>query len=103
LEVVMSTLHRAQLLLEAEQHQALAEIARQEGRSLSDLVRDILRQHLVERETQARQLSELQALEELTRIRDRLRAEHGVLQNDLLAEARAEREQEIDRLWRGGA
>lgn len=38
----MSTLHRAQRLLEAEQHQALVEIAEQEARSISDLVAPVL-------------------------------------------------------------
>lgn len=36
----MINLHRAQLLFESEQHRALAEIAEQEGRSISDLIRE---------------------------------------------------------------
>jgi predicted HicB family RNase H-like nuclease len=39
-------LHRTQILLEPEQHRALAEIARREGRSLSDVVREMLRQQI---------------------------------------------------------
>lgn len=97
----MGTLYRAQLLLEPEQHQALAEIAEQEGRSISDLVREIVGHHLAERSQQAQTLSALQAIERLTQIRAELQAEHGILQGDLLAEARAEWEEDVERIWRG--
>lgn len=97
----MSTLHRAQLLLESEQHQALAEIAEQEGRSISDLVREIVRQHLAERRQQAQQLTALQAVERLTRIRASVKDEHGMCQGDLLAEVRAEWEEDVERTWQG--
>ena len=97
----MSTLHRAQLLLESEQHQALAEIAEREGRSISDLVREIVRQHLAERRQQAQQLIALQAIERLTQIRARLQEEHGMYQGDPLAEVRAAWEEEIERTWQG--
>jgi len=99
----MSTLYRTQLLLESEQHQALAEIAQREGRSISELVREILREHLVERDQKARKEQELRALEGLTRIRERLQHEYGVYRGDLLGEARAEREEEIERTWQGEA
>ena len=97
----MSTLYRAQLLLESDQHEALAEIAQQEGRSISDLVREIVQQHLNERDEKARNQRELQALERLTQIRARLKEEHGIYQGDLLAEMRAEREEEMVRIWQG--
>jgi hypothetical protein len=45
--------HRAQILLEPTQHQALIEIARQEQRSISDIVRQIIAQHLEERTASA--------------------------------------------------
>ncbi|HKP51093.1 MAG TPA: ribbon-helix-helix protein, CopG family [Chloroflexia bacterium] len=35
-------LYRTQILLEPEQHKALAELAKREGRSISDVVREIL-------------------------------------------------------------
>jgi predicted DNA-binding ribbon-helix-helix protein len=103
MEVIMSTLHRAQLLLESEQHQALAEIAEQEGRSISDLVREIVRQHLTERRQQAQQLTALQAIERLTQIRARLQEEHGMYQGDPLAEVRAEWDEDVERTWQGDA
>ena len=99
----MSTLHRAQLLLESEQHQALAEIAAQEGRSISDLVREIVRQHLAERRQQNQQLTALQAIERLTQIRSSIQDEHGMYQGDLLAEVRAEWEEDVERTWQGDA
>ena len=97
----MSTLHRAQILLESEQHQALAEIAEREGRSISDLVREILRQHLAERRQQAEQLAAVQAIEQLARIRGRLQEEYGMYQGDLLTEVRAEWEEDVERTWQG--
>jgi predicted DNA-binding protein len=102
-EVIMSTLHRAQILLESEQHQALAEIAEQEGRSISDLVREIVRQHLAERRQQAQQLAALEAIERLTQIRARLQEERGLYQGDPLAEVRAEWEKDVERTWQGDA
>jgi len=97
----LSTLYRAQLLLESSQHEALAEIAEQEGRSISDLVREIVRRHLAERGDQAQKLSALQAIERLTQIRARLQEEHGILQGDPLADARAEWEEDVERIGRG--
>jgi hypothetical protein len=97
----MSTYYRAQLLLEPEQHQALVEISQREGRSVSDLVREIVRQHLAKRDQEARKQREIQAMDKLTHIRQRLKEEHGVYQGDLLAEVRAEQEEEMERIWRG--
>jgi predicted DNA-binding protein len=102
-EGMMSTLHRAQLLLESEQHQALAEIAEQEGRSISDLVRGIVRRYLEEKRQEAEYLNALQAIERLTQIRATLQEEHGILQGDPLDEVRAEWEEGVERVWRGDA
>lgn len=62
-------LHRTQILLDPKQHQALARLARNEGRSISDLVREIVQQALAQREQQAqatlqRQLAALQRIRE---------------------------------------
>lgn len=99
----MSTLHRTQLLLESDQHKALAQIAEQEGRSVSDLVRGIVQQHLNERDRKARMRSTLQAIERLTQIRASIQKEHGTYRGDLLAEVRAEQEADRERVWRGEA
>jgi predicted CopG family antitoxin len=42
-------MYRTQILIEPEQHKALAEIARREKRSLSDVVREMLQEQLEER------------------------------------------------------
>ena len=39
---------RTQILLEPEQHQILTEIARQENRSLSDLIRELVDERIAE-------------------------------------------------------
>ena len=96
----MSALYRAQILLEPEQHQALTEIARKEGRSLSDLVREIVKQHLTRQDQEIRLQRELEAIRALAQIRTQLQAEHGTCPVDLLAEVRAEWEQEVERVWR---
>ncbi len=95
----MGVLHRAQILLEPEQHRALTEIARQQGRSVSDLVREILREHLAQQEQEARLQRELEAIDALAQIRERLQIEHGTCPLDLLAEVRAEWEQDVERTW----
>lgn len=97
----MSTLHRTQLLLESAQHKALSRIAEQEGRSVSDLVRGIIQQHLDERGREARMRSTLQALERLTQIRDGIEKERGIYRGDPLAEVRAGQEADRERIWRG--
>lgn len=42
-------LQRTQILLEPDQHRALSELASAEGRSLSDLVRELLTEQLAQR------------------------------------------------------
>jgi hypothetical protein len=78
-----------EIVLEPEQHQALAEIAQLEGRSISDLVREIVGQHLAERDRGVQTQREIQAIQE----------EHGTYRGDLLDEVREEREQDVERVW----
>ena len=99
----MNTPDRGQILLESEQHQALAQIAEQEGRSISDLVREIVEQHLAEKRQQDQQATALQAIERLTQIRTRLEEERGMVQTDPLAGMRAEWEKDVERTWQGDA
>jgi metal-responsive CopG/Arc/MetJ family transcriptional regulator len=95
----MGNLYRAQILLEPEQHRTLAQIAEKEGRSISEVVREIVGQYLVEREQETQLQREMQAIDTLTQIRRQIEQKHGVYQGDILSEIRAEREQEIDRVW----
>jgi len=93
---MMGNRHRVQILLEQEQYQALAEIARREGRSISVVVRELIMEHLGDQERRTRRA--LDALEALTVMRRRLKAQYGLNQADWLAEIREERDEELDRL-----
>jgi len=46
-------MYRTQILLEPEQHKALAEIAHQEKRSLSDIIREMVDKQIAERKRMA--------------------------------------------------
>lgn len=98
---MQQTKYRAQILLEPEQHEALAQVAQQENRSISDLVREIVREWLAAQDHEAQRQREMQALEELTQLRLKIQEKHGVYAGDLIEEVRAERDAEIERVWRG--
>lgn len=60
-------LYRTQILLEPEQHKELAQIAKTEGRSISDIVREMLQQQLEQRnlsqeETRKKRLAALERI-----------------------------------------
>jgi hypothetical protein len=94
-------MYRAQILLEPEQHKVLAEIADRENRSISDVVREILREYLAGKQETVRLEREMKALERLHQIREEGIERYGVYQGDLIAESRAERDDEVERVWRG--
>ncbi len=66
-------LRRTQILLEPEQHRALAELAKREGRSISEMAREILGRELEARK-QAEDAVSRRRFEGLERVR-KLRAE----------------------------
>jgi hypothetical protein len=43
----------------------------------------------------------MKALDALTKLRERIQARHGVLNVDLVAEIREERDRDNERVWRG--
>ena len=88
--------YRAQILLEPEQHQALSEIAAQRQQSISHLVREIVQAYLVGHDLDAQLQEELDAIQTLAQLRQEIQAQHGTIHTDLLAEAREERETELD-------
>jgi len=88
--------YRAQILLDPEQHQALAEIAAQRQQSISHLVREIVQAYLVGNDLDAQLQEELEAIETLAQLRLEIQAQRGTIHADLLADARAEREAELD-------
>jgi hypothetical protein len=97
----MSTLERTQILLEREQRVKLAEMARRSKRSVSDVVREILRERLAEEDREAKKARVRETLERLNRFCDEVQAKHGVLKVDLIEEVRRESEEDIDRMLRG--
>ena len=100
---MQQTKYRAQILLEPEQHNALAEAARRENRSISELMREIVDQWLSQQDEQQVWVQRMEALERLNQIRERIQQEYGIYQGDLIEEARADREDDFDRAWRGEA
>ena len=94
--------HRTRILLEPEQHNALVEIAHQEERSISDLVCRIVSQYLKERARDTERQRAVQSLQKLTELRKRIARRSGVYLGDMIAETRAERDVQTERVW-GGA
>ena len=92
-------MYRAQILLDPQQRRKLEEIARREGRSISAVTRQVIDaglQLLADEgdiwEKRARILSELKAIRE---------RQPFLYTGDLIGEARQERENEADEIWRG--
>lgn len=97
-----STLVRAQVLMTREQRRRIERLAEQEGRSLSDITRRALDAGLahLEGETDEALRQSLDALAVLRAIREEIHANYGVIEVDLLAQVRDEREQQLDALWK---
>jgi len=97
----MTQKYRAQILLEPEQHRSLQEIARRKGQSISEVAREVIRLGLkvLETDTDALWQARLVALEKLNQIRGQIQEEHGIYQGDLIAEARAERQNQVNEIW----
>ncbi|NLE11688.1 MAG: ribbon-helix-helix protein, CopG family [Actinobacteria bacterium] len=88
-------LYRAQILLEESQRTALEKLARESGRSMSELVRSAMDDYLtgVSEDESARRA--LAAIDELAEIRHLIEQKHGPLPATLLEELRDERDAEI--------
>jgi Arc/MetJ-type ribon-helix-helix transcriptional regulator len=99
----MTQLYRAQILLEQTQHDSLRELATAEGRSVSDVVREAVTEYLVDHGKERQRQKALDALARLSELREELVAEYGIYEGDLLAEAREERDADMERVWRGEA
>ncbi len=91
-------MYRAQILLDPEQRRKLEELAHRQGKSISAVTRQVINAGLetLENETEvwkkrARILSDLKAK------RDKQPFEYT---GDLIADARQERDDEMDQLWR---
>ena len=98
----MSQKYRAQILLEPEQHQALQQIAKREGRSLSDVAREVIQAGLDARQSDSEETwnKRKQAMRILTQIREAVQQAHGIYEGNLVAEARAIREEQAEEVWK---
>lgn len=78
-ETMSKRMYKTQIVLEPEQHKALAEIAEREGRSIPDVVQDLVKQGLEEHERRARtnQQSHLESLKQIREHREAILAERG--------------------------
>ncbi len=91
-------MYRAQILLDPKQHRRLEELARKEGKSISAVTRQVIGLGLECMENEA-EVWEKRAriLAGLKALREKQPFEYT---GDLIDEARQEREQEQDELWR---
>lgn len=96
-------LYRTQILLEPEQHQELSAIARREGRSISELVREFVQNELEQRkaEQSAAIKRRLEALEGIRQFREEvLRENNGQpLDFDVVEAVHQAREEQDERNW----
>jgi len=88
--------YRAQILLEPEQHQALSEIAAQRQQSISRVMREIVQAYLVESDLAQQQRQQIHAIQALAQLRQTIQAQHGLIPEGLLVEARNERSAELE-------
>jgi len=91
----MAELYRAQVLLERKQHEALQALAAAEGRSMSEIIREAVAAYLVERDEERELQDWERTLEELTKIREEIRARFGTLNDDFILRNREERDEEL--------
>jgi hypothetical protein len=92
------TKYRAQILLEPEQHTALAEIAQRQGRSISEVTREIVAQYLVQQEDNLHQRQEV--MEQIKQFKAQVLVRRGgkpieIDVTRLIEEMRTERSDEL--------
>lgn len=85
---------RAQFVLDDDQYEQVVRLAADQERTIPELVHDLVDLGL-ERH-QRRGLERMKALRELNALRQSVEARQGAYSGDLVAEARAERERQID-------
>ena len=91
----MGELERVQVILDKTQRKTIARIAKREKRSMSAVLREVVERGLAERAKDEERWKT--ALAELAKIRKKQR---GVYRGNPVAEARAERERQLDAVWR---
>jgi plasmid stability protein len=89
---------RSQVILDDDNDRRLRELASREGKSISEIVRQILDAYFAERERKEREKA-LEVLRTLDQIREQT-ARYGVYEGDPVNEARDERDAEVEDVWR---
>ena len=89
------TLHRAQILLEESQHKELERRARQSGKSISELMREITADYLERTSGEDSLRRALAALDALRESRLAIEKRHGVLPLSFLDEFRPDRDEQL--------
>lgn len=89
-------LHRAQILLDDSQHRELERLSHDTGRSMSELVREMMNEYLTRASEDESLRRSLAALDELAELRSRIESKHGRLPASLLDELREERDAQWD-------
>lgn len=92
-------LYRAQILLDKDQHAQLERLARQSGRSISDLAREIVADFLARVSEEEAARRSLVALEGLATIRARIESRHGPVPASLGEDERCGRGPEVKLEW----
>jgi hypothetical protein len=88
-------LYRAQILLEDSQHDALERLARDSGRSMSELVREATADYLARTSQEESVRRSLAAIDGLAELRQHIEEQHGCLPALFLDELREERDGDI--------
>jgi hypothetical protein len=97
---VARQLQRSQVLLDRRQQELLSQIAKDEGRSVSAVLRSLVDHYLSDRTQELARCRASVALERLGTQRRRIEERGGTYQGDLLADVRAERERQMDEAQR---
>ena len=92
----MAPMYRAQILLEPAQHQELERLARETGRSTSDLVREIVGGYLAQRSVDESRRLAADALAWLASSRREIEAASGIVPATFLQDMREERDAELN-------
>ncbi len=91
-------MYRAQILLDPRQRRRLEEIARREGKSISAVTRQVIDAGLESIESEAELWKKRARL--LSELRQQREKQPFIYTGDLVNEARQEREDEGDQVWR---
>ena len=100
---MVGKLYRTQILLEPEQHRELSALAKREGRSVSELIREFVQNELEQRKAQqsATIKRRLEALEGIRQFREEVLCENNgrPIDFDIVEAINKAREEQDERNW----